>query len=512
MTAVPMLGADEPAPAIFGARNRGRKGIDDQTGAAAAVGLRDRCLVPVLGLCLLVATTAYLMVFTLLGQIGDSLHASAVTLSWITIAAVITGTVSSALLPALGSVLGQRRLMVGSLGCLAAGSVLSSIAPDAGVLIAGRVIASLGLAAAALSIAIIREHRSGPALARALGGIAAFEGAAAATGFALGGAVEEAARSDWRAVFLAMAALSAAAAILAAITIPPSQPRAPDVPASRRHVDLPGALLLAFGLAAALLPLTEGNTWGWTSPRVTIPLAVAAILLTAWAVTAVRSADPLVRLRILTRPGVAVGVFLFLLTAATVGIINLTVPSFLEAPRTAGYGAGASVLRAGLDMLPFAAAITLAGYLAGRLAQRVRPQVIGVAGLCVEALALGLLAGFHDGQAQVVTLVAIFGAGHGALVAAEFIAITRTVRPSEAGAASGLGSAVSGISGAVATAVIAAVLASRLIHAGHESLPAASGYTHAWLSGAAIAAIGATLTAILTKRPPNPEEPTPRST
>jgi hypothetical protein len=120
-----------------------------------------------------------------------------------------------------------------------------------------------------------------------------------------------------------------------------------------------------------------------------------------------------------------VGVFLFLLTAVTVGIINLTVPSFLEAPRTAGYGAGASVLRASLDMLPFAAAITFAGYLAGRLAQRVRPQVIAVAGLCVEALALGLLAGFHDGQDQVVTLVAIFGAGHGALVAAERLAVRR---------------------------------------------------------------------------------------
>ena len=219
MTAAQMTGAGGPAPVIFG----GRTGIDDQAGAGA--GVRDRWLVPVLGLCLLVATTAYLMVFTLLGQIGDSLLASPATLSWITIAAVITGTVSSALLPALGSVVGQRRLMAGSLGCLAVGSVLSAIAPDAGVLIAGRIIASLGLAAAALSIAIVREHRSGPGLARALGGIAAFEGAAAATGFALGGAVEGAARSDWRAVFLAMAALSAVVAVLAAVAIPGRQTR-----------------------------------------------------------------------------------------------------------------------------------------------------------------------------------------------------------------------------------------------------------------------------------------------
>ena len=137
MTAVQMTEADAPAPVTF----RGRADIDDQAGTGT--GIRDRCLVPVLGLCLLVATTAYLMVFTLLGQIGESLHASPATLTWLTIAAVITGTVSSALLPALGSVVGQRRLMVGALGCLAVGSVLSAIAPDAGVLIAGRVIASL---------------------------------------------------------------------------------------------------------------------------------------------------------------------------------------------------------------------------------------------------------------------------------------------------------------------------------------------------------------------------------
>ena len=331
-----------------------------------------------------------------------------------------------------------------------------------------------------------------------------------------------------------MAALSAVAGVLAAVTIPAGRARAtepgerPDtgalpattvpattVPATTvpvttvpvtRRLDLPGALLLAFGLAAALLPVTEGNAWGWTSPRVTSLLAVAAVLLAAWAVTAVRSADPLVRLRILARPGVAAGVVLFLLTAAGVGIINLTVPSFLETPPAAGYGAGASVLGAGLDMLPFAATITIAGYLTGRLAQRVPPLAIAVAGLVVEALALTLLAGFHHGQGQVIAEVAIFGAGHGALVAAEFIAITRTVRAADAGAASGLGSAVSGISGAVASAVITAVLASRLIRVGHESLPAGSGYAHAWLGGAAIAAVGAALTAVLAKKSARPEE------
>lgn len=131
--------------------------------------------------------------------------------------------------------------------------------------------------------------------------------------------------------------------------------------------------------------------------------------------------------------------------------------------------------------------------------------------LCVEALALGLLAGFPHGQDQVIAEVAVFGVGHGGLVAAEFIAITRSVRPAGAGAASGRGTAVSGISGAVASAAITTVLAGRLIRAGHDSLPAAGGYAEAWLCGAAIAAVGAVLIAVLARNRAGVGETTVRS-
>jgi MFS family permease len=465
--------------------------------------MRDRTMVPVLGLCLLVATTAYLMVFTLLGQIGATLGASRTALDWITIATVIVGTVSSALMPALGAVLGARRLMVISMGCLAAGSLASALAPDVAVLLVGRVVAAPGLAAAALSIAIVRERRSGPGLARALGVIAAFEGAAAGTGFALGGVVEEAARADWRSVFLAMAAISAIAAAMAAVTVPDG-----PAPAVHRHLDLGGAALLAGGLAAGLLAITEGAAWGWTSARIAGLIAAAVTLLAVWAVRSLRAADPLVRLRVLARPGVAVGAAFILVTACTVGIVNLTVPSFLEAPSAAGYGDGASVLIAGLDMLPFAVAITLAGYLAGRLAGLLGPRRIGAAGLCAEALGLGLLAGCAHSAGQVAAFVAIIGVGHGCLIAAAYIAITQDVPQREAGAAAGFGSAVSGVSGAVASAVITPILASRTLLEGPSLLPAASGYTRSWLYGAAFAA-GAALIVIAARMTGAGRKPAP---
>jgi MFS family permease len=452
---------------------------------------RDRLLVPVAGLCLLIGTAAYLMVFTMLGQIAAALNVSGTLLGWIVIATIITGTLSAALFPALGAVVGQRRLMLAAMGLLAAGSVISAIAPDGAVLLAGRIVAAPGFAASALSIAIVREQRSGPGLARSFGVIAAFAGVAAGVGFALGGAVEQAAPGDWRAVFAVMAAASAIVGLLAAAAIPA---RSPGRAGAARRVDVPGALLLAGGLVAALLPITQGASWGWSSWRVTGLLAVAVVLLAAWAATALRRPDPLVRLGVLALPGVADGTVLFVVTAATVGIVNLTVPPFLEAPPAAGYGGGASVLDAGLDLLPFALAITVSGYLAGRLARRVSPRLIAVVTLGCEAVALGLLATPRPATATVVILIALFGIGHGGTLAVEYVLLTGAVPSPEAGGATGLAVAAGGISGAVASAVTTALLAATLVRAGPATLPAAADYGHGWLCGAAVATAGAAYT------------------
>jgi MFS family permease len=448
-------------------------------------GVRDRLLVPSLGACLLVATTAFLVIFTLQAQISASLHASRTAVSWLAIATLLAGTVGTALLPALGSVVGQRLLLTGAMACLAAGSLVSAAAPDVQVLIAGRAVASLGLAAAVLSLAVLREHRSGRALASALAVMAAVDGAAGGTGFVLGGVAEELAHADWRAAFGAIAALAAAAGAVAAFAVPGGGSRAV------RRFDVAGAVLLVAGLVAALVPLTEGSNWGWTSGRVVALFVIAALLLALWAVAELRLTDPLLQLDVLRRRGVAAGAVLFFVTAGTVGVVNLTIPSFLQAPPGAGYGAGASVLTSGLYMLPAAAAITVSAGLTGRLLRRVPPRHCAAASLLAETVAFGLLAGFHHGTAPVVLLVALFGAGHGGAVACEFVLITASAQPAEAGTAVSLGGALSGIGGAVATAAITPILLTAVVRLGPVTLPAAASYAGTWLFAAALAAAGA---------------------
>jgi MFS family permease len=460
-------------------------------------GIRDQMLVPVTGLCLLVATTAFLVVYSLLGQIGVALHASRSTLSWVAIAGVLAATVSTGLLPALGSMLGQRTVMVVALGCLAAGSVITAAAASVGVVIAGRVVASLGLAAGTLSLAVVREHRTGRRLARGLAFLAAVQGVAAGVGFVLAGLVEEAAGADWRSVFLAIAVISALAAATAAVAVPGGRTRTVRAP------DAPGALLLAAALVALLLPVTEGGTWGWTSPAVIGLLAAAALLFAGWVAIELLSADPLVRLPALARPPVAAGAVMFLVVSGTVGVLNITVPVFTQTPAAAGYGFGVSVLTSGLWLLPFAAAITASAALTGRLTRRLPARGCAAGSLGVEAAAMVLLAGFHHSAAAVILLVALFGVGHGGAMTSMFIMITEPVRTDEAGGVVSMGGAISGVGGAVATAVVTPILVATMVTVRGSLFPASSGYTHAWLFAAALAAAGL-LVVTLIARPSQP--------
>jgi MFS family permease len=452
----------------------------------------SRLLVPALGLCLLVGTAAYLMVFTMLGQIASSLRASATVEGWIVIASIITGTVCAALFPALGSVIGQRWLMVASMACLALGSLISATAPDAAVLLIGRIIAAPGFSAGTLSIAVVRERVPQARLPGSFGVLAAFEGGAAGVGFTVGGAIERIA-PDWHLVFLAIAVVAAVSGALAVIAIPAGA-------VESRRADIPGALLLASGLVLALLPITEGATWGWTSWRVAALLAAALALLTAWLVNELHRADPLVRLSAIALPGVAGGVLLFLVTGATVSVINLTVPAALEAPLAVGFGPQLSVLGTGVDLLPFALAITAAGLAAGRLAQLLPPREIAVVTLGCEALALVLLATTHEQGGRITFLLAfllaVFGLGHGGTLAVEYVLLTRSVPAATAGGVTGMASAIDGMSGAVASAVTTAILASRLARVGTLTLHAATGYDRAWFFAAAVAAVGAAATAV----------------
>jgi len=177
----------------------------------------------------------------------------------------------------LGDLFGRRRVYAAGLALFTAASLACGLAGTPGALITARI--AQGLAAALLTpqvLAVIRTAYAGEQQAKAINLYALTMGLAAVFGQLVGGALIEA-TGDWRACFLINVPIGATAFVLTLRHVPESRTGA-DV-----RLDLGGAGLIAFGLAALLLPLIEGRAQGWPAwtwvslgAAVTLFLAVTA--------------------------------------------------------------------------------------------------------------------------------------------------------------------------------------------------------------------------------------------
>jgi predicted MFS family arabinose efflux permease len=140
----------------------------------------------------------------------------------------------------------------------------------------------------------------------------------AAVGFVsgqlLGGILVE--WTSWRAVFLVNVPVGLAVAVLAPRVIArpavPADAAVPARPGARpaRRLDVRGAVLITAAVALAVFAISSGDDFGWTSPLV-LGAAVAALAAAAGFVAAEsRHPAPLIRPRLLLRPGLRNGAVL----------------------------------------------------------------------------------------------------------------------------------------------------------------------------------------------------------
>ena len=174
--------------------------------------------------------------------------------------------------------------------------------------------------------------------------------------------------ADWRLVFLVNLPLGAA--ILLA-----GRRRLPEPSIADSHLpDLPGAAMLALGLAAITLGIVEGNDWGWTSAATLAAFAAGAILLGGVVARSTRHPRPIVAPELFAHRSFRIGNLGTLLFAAA--FFSLILGNVLFLTSIWGY----TVLHAGLATLPGPTASTLVAGPAGRLADRFGHRAVIVPG------------------------------------------------------------------------------------------------------------------------------------
>jgi MFS family permease len=421
-------------------------------------------------------------VLPLLPRLQAELGADVTAVSWTFTISMLVGAVATPLFSRFGDMYGRRRMLLASFVLLLAGSVIAGLATSLATLLAGRVVQGFSVAVIPLSIGVVRGVLPREKLATGIGTISATIGIGSGIGLVLSGVIAQY-TTGFRAVFWVMAVLAAAALVVGAIVL-----RDPTPPQGGRP-DVPGAVLLAGGLVTLLLGITEGQSWGWTSARILGLFTASAVLFAIWVVVERRTAEPLVDIGLLTHRGtIGASVASMLLGFAMFGGFSLA-PQFVQAPATAGYGFGASVLEAGLFLLPASLLMMVVSLASGGLIRRLSaPYVVAIGAVLTGASELWLVVS-HAHVTDVLSSMTLLGLGIGLAYSALATMAIEHVDPARTGVASGVNSLVrmlgASISGAVAAAVLAAHVPPSAV------LPSAAGYE----VGFGITAIGAALAA-----------------
>jgi EmrB/QacA subfamily drug resistance transporter len=288
--------------------------------------------------------------------------------------------IAALLVPAggLADRFGHRRIFLVGLGAFTAASLLCAAAPSLALLIAFRILQGVGAALIApASLAIVLDSFPLERRAAGVGLWGAAAAAAAAVGPTLGGALVDLA--DWRLVFLVNLPIGAAILLAGRARLP--RPRILD----SRLPDLPGALMLALGLASITLAIVEGNDWGWTAAPTLAAFGAAAILLTAVVWRSTRHPRPIVEPALFAHSSFRIGNLGTLLFAAA--FFSLILGNVLFLTSMWGY----TLLQAGAATLPGPALSTVVAGPAGRLADRFGHRAVIVPGTLFFAVGVMVL-------------------------------------------------------------------------------------------------------------------------
>lgn len=325
----------------------------------------------------------------------------------------------------VGDIVGRRRAFVFGCVLFTATMIGAALAPTLPALVAFRVLQGAGAGLLfPVGIALVTNGYPEDRRARALGLTFALANIGTALGPFVGGGMAQG--PGWRWIFWLLVPFSTAAALVALRYVPESR----DESASRR-VDLPGAAIVAAGVAAISFGVDRANSLGW-SPAATIAFLVAGVaLLCLFVVRERHTPNPLIDLSLFRNLPFDLVTFLGSVCNISFGVVVVVVSLYLQQVR------GLSPLQAGVVFLGLATLVAIAGPVGARLQPHFRPTLIMAFAGTTAGLAILSLTVVTSWWAF-VPIFSICGFGLGLGWTFSNIATQEVVDPDRAGQASGI--------------------------------------------------------------------------
>ncbi|GAA4708685.1 MFS transporter [Nocardioides conyzicola] len=389
-------------------------------------GGQQRLLLPTLALLTTITAVVSSLGAPLVPSIAETYDVRLTTAQWSLTATLLIGAVATPVVGRFASGRLRRPTILVGLAVVTAGTALAVVPMSYGVLVAGRAMQGVGMALLPLAIAVARDALVGEPMNRAIALLSVTTVAGAGLGYPLTALVAEV--GGLHAAYALGTLLAAATLVMAWRYLPGSDEVAP------MRVDWVGAALLSGGLLAVLLAVSEGEVWGWSSP-LTLGLGAAGLTLLVLAVVwTLRSATPLIDLRMAVRPGLAApnlvafvaGLGMYCLLTLSVVLVRADEP---------GFGLGQPVLVAGLILVPYSLLSVLGNQLARVVRVRLGPALLLPTGCLMFLVSTVLLAVAHAHLWQLLVAMALGGAGSGFTFSSLAVLMVPHVPQAETGSA-----------------------------------------------------------------------------
>jgi MFS family permease len=406
---------------------------------------------------------------------------------WSLTITLLIGAVATPLMGRLGDGPHRRTVILVGLVAVVMGCVLAALPLGFGALLLGRAAQGVGLGLTPLTMATARDALRPERARTAVAALSVTTVAGVGLGYPVTGLVTEA--GGLPAAFWFGAAVALVALVVALLVVP----SAADLPA--RPLDVLGATLLGLGLAGLLLGLSEAESWGWASPRLFAVVAASSLLVVGFVVRELRTASPLVDLRLVRHPSVLTADVTALLAGVGNYLLISLVTRYVQTPQDVGYGFGATVVVSGLVLVPFSVGSVAASRVAPLVSRRGAPEAVLPFGCLLFLAALATFAFARTQLWEVLVAMLLAGLGVGCTFAALPGLVVRGVPASETGSAMSFNQVLRYVGFSTGSAASAAVLAAAT-PAG-RALPDGGGYTTAALIGCSTWAVTGVLAVLL---------------
>jgi EmrB/QacA subfamily drug resistance transporter len=343
--------------------------------------------------------------------------------------------------------LGRKRIFLVGLVGFAAASALGGAAQNGATLFGARALqgafAAL-LAPAALSLISV-TFTEAKDRSRAFAVYGAISGAGAAIGLILGGTLTE--YASWRWCLLINVPIAIVAFVAGTILVTESKS------GGGSSYDIPGAILGTAGLVALVYGFTEAAKTGvgWLSVEAVSFLVAAGILLVAFVLVELRSASPLLPMRVVLDRNRGGSYLASLLIFAGLFAMFLFLSYYFQ------YNLGYSALKSGIAFLPFSGGIIITSGVVSTLLPRTGPKPLMLIGLAMTTGGLVTFTNISDTSSWVTSVLPgelLMSVGL-ALVIVPLSSLALTgVNDDDAGVASAVLNSTQQIGGSLGTALL----------------------------------------------------------